>query len=79
MEKNTRYKKNYNLEAMLLSVIILVIFFIFNILTTDNILTVVVFSFCLLFMFFGLMGEIIGASKGKLQLIKTEKYIKNTV
>ncbi len=81
MEKSTRYKKSYSLKAILLSIIILIIlvgFFVFNILTTDNILTVVVFSFCLLFMFFGLMGEIIGASKGKLQLIKTEKYIKKT-
>lgn len=81
MEKSTRYKKSYSLKAILLSIIILIIlvgFFVFNILTTDNILTVVVFSFGLLFMFFGLMGEIIGASKGKLQLIKTEKYIKKT-
>ena len=81
MNKETKYSKTYNLKATIFSVLLLVVLtillihFLFG---ANNILEVLVCIILLTLIFFGLIGVIAGILKGKWQILKENKYIKNT-
>lgn len=78
---NTKYKKTYNLMATIITIIILIIFtafLIYRISHTNEIMEVIV---CLLFFIFEIwtvIGSIKGVIKGKMQIARENKHIKNT-
>lgn len=78
---DTKYKKNGNLMATIFSIsflIILTVILIYHLLHTTNILEIFVCLFLLTLIVFGIIGTILGAIKGALQIAKENKYIKKT-
>lgn len=81
MNNKTKYRKTYNLKATVFSVLFLVVlavllvYFLFN---ASNILEVLACIILLTFMFFSLLSIVAGLLKGKGQILKEAKYIKNT-
>ena len=81
MNKETKYSKTYDLKATILSISLLIVvtilltYFLFN---ADNMLEILVCIILLTLIIFGLLGVIAGILKGKWQILKENKYIKNT-
>lgn len=81
MNKETKYRKTYNLKATVFSVLLLIaitILLIYFLLNADNILTITVCTLLICLIIFGMIGIIVGIIKGKLQILNENKYIKKT-
>lgn len=79
--KSTEYAKGYSLSATLLSslfLLLIIAILIYILMNTKNLLVIIVFSFFLIFIFYGLIRGLIGIIKAKREVIKEKKYIKRT-
>lgn len=78
---NTKYRKTYNLKATILSSLLLAIIIarlVYSLFNSDSKLEFVACLLMLIVIAFALIGAILGVIKGKIQISKENKYIKNT-
>lgn len=77
----TKYRKTYNLKATIFTALFLVIFtglLVYFLLNSNSALEIIVCSILLALIIFGLIGILLGILKGKMQILKENRYIKNT-
>ena len=81
MNKKTKAKQTFNLKATIFSIIFVIIFIVILLkifFSTNNIFILLICIFFLTLGGFGLLGSIIGFLKGKYNILKENKYIKNS-